>query len=184
MLGKEDLQAIEQLMRTVVEENNKVLREEVKEDITGLRTELKGDITGLRKELKGDITGLRTELKGDITSLRKELKGDITGLRTELKEDIADAKTELRDEFRTEMAELKKDIVNIIDEKIDKSETFLLDEMDRYYQMTKKDILRLESKVNRIDQYYSVRKLEDETRDLRLQLHDKEIEDIKEKLAM
>lgn len=151
MLGKEDLQAIEQLMRTVVEENNKVLREEVKEDITGLRT---------------------------------ELKGDITGLRTELKEDIADAKTELRDEFRTEMAELKKDIVNIIDEKIDKSETFLLDEMDRYYQMTKKDILRLESKVNRIDQYYSVRKLEDETRDLRLQLHDKEIEDIKEKLAM
>ncbi len=162
MLGKEDLQAIEQLMRTVVEENNKVLREEVKED----------------------ITGLRTELKGDITSLRTELKGDITGLRTELKEDIADAKTELRDEFRTEMAELKKDIVNIIDEKIDKSETFLLDEMDRYYQMTKKDILRLESKVNRIDQYYSVRKLEDETRDLRLQLHDKEIEDIKERLAM
>ena len=151
MLGKEDLQAIEQLMRTVVEENNKVLREEVKEDITGLRTELKGDITGLRTELKGDI---------------------------------ADAKTELRDEFRTEMAELKKDIVNIIDEKIDKSETFLLDEMDRYYQMTKKDILRLESNVNRIDQYYSVRKLEDETRDLRLQLHDKEIEDIKERLAM
>ena len=151
MLGKEDLQAIEQLMRTVVEENNKVLREEVKEDITGLRT---------------------------------ELKGDITGLRTELKEDIADAKTELRDEFRTEMAELKKDIVNISVEKIDKCETFLLDEVERYYQMTKKDILRLESKVNRIDQYYSVRKLEDETRDLRLQLHDKEIEDIKERLAM
>ncbi len=165
MLGKEDLKAIEQLMRNVVEENNEVLRTEMFSMKSELRTELKEDITSLRAELKEDIADVRAELKEDIVGVRAELKEDITSVRTEL-------------------AELKKDIENIIDERIEKSETFLLDEMDRYYQMTQKDILRLEDKVDRIDQYYSVRRLEDENRDLKLQIHDEAIEDIRERLAM
>ncbi|MCI8581990.1 MAG: hypothetical protein HFH13_02450 [Dorea sp.] len=165
MLGKEDLKAIEQLMRNVVEENNEVLRTEMFSMKSELRTELKEDITSLRAELKEDIADVRAELKEDIVGVRAELKEDITSVRTEL-------------------AELKKDIENIIDERIEKSETFLLDEMDRYYQMTQKDILRLEGKVDRIDQYYSVRRLEDENRDLKLQIHDEAIEDIRERLAM
>ncbi len=176
MLGKEDLKAIEQLMRNVVEENNEVLRTEMFSMKSELRTELKEDITSLRAELKEDIADVRAELKEDIADVRAELKEDIVGVRAELKEDITSV--------RTELAELKKDIENIIDERIEKSETFLLDEMDRYYQMTQKDILRLEGKVDRIDQYYSVRRLEDENRDLKLQIHDEAIEDIRERLAM
>ena len=125
MLNKEDLKAIEQLMRKVVEENNGVLRLE-----------------------------------------------------------MSDMKTELRSEFRYEMSELKRDIEKTIEVKLEESEEFLLDEMERYYNMAKKDHLNLEEKVDRIDRYYSIRRLEDEERDLKLQLHQEAIDDIKERLAM
>ena len=136
MLSKEDLKAIEQLMRNVVEENNEVLRSEMSD------------------------------------------------MKTELRSEMTDVQTGLREEFRREMSELKRDIEKTIEVKIEESEGFLLDEMERYYNMTKKDLLNLEEKVDRIDRYYSIRRLEDEERDLKLQLHQEAIDDIKERLAM
>ena len=97
---------------------------------------------------------------------------------------MSEMKTELRSEFRYEMSELKRDIEKTIEVKLEESEEFLLDEMERYYNMTKKDLLNLEEKVDRIDRYYSIRRLEDEERDLKLQLHQEAIDDIKERLAM
>ena len=140
MLNKEDLKAIEQLMRKVVEENNEVLRSE--------------------------MSDMKTEL------------------RSEFRCEMSEMKTELRSEFRYEMSELKRDIEKTIEVKLEESEEFLLDEMERYYNMTKKDLLNLEEKVDRIDRYYSIRRLEDEERDLKLQLHQEAIDDIKERLAM
>lgn len=107
-----------------------------------------------------------------------------TELRSEFRCEMSEMKTELRSEFRYEMSELKRDIEKTIEVKLEESEEFLLDEMERYYNMTKKDLLNLEEKVDRIDRYYSIRRLEDEERDLKLQLHQEAIDDIKERLAM
>ncbi len=147
MLSKEDLKAIEQLMRNVVEENNEVLRSE-------------------------------------MSDMKAELRSEMSDMKTELRSEMTDVQTGLREEFRREMSELKRDIEKTIEVKIEESEGFLLDEMERYYNMTKKDLLNLEEKVDRIDRYYSIRRLEDEERDLKLQLHQEAIDDIKERLAM
>ncbi len=56
--------------------------------------------------------------------------------------------------------------------------------MERYYKLTKKDIQILSEKVGRIERYYYVKRAEDSERDLMLQLHQKEIDSIKERLAM
>ena len=118
------------------------------------------------------------------TELRSEMSDMKTELRSEFRCEMSEMKTELRSEFRYEMSELKRDIEKTIEVKLEESEEFLLDEMERYYNMTKKDLLNLEEKVDRIDRYYSIRRLEDEERDLKLQLHQEAIDDIKERLAM
>ena len=116
MLSKEDLKAIEQLMRNVVEENNEVLRSE-------------------------------------MSDMKAELRSEMSDMKTELRSEMTDVQTGLREEFRREMSELKRDIEKTIEVKIEESEGFLLDEMERYYNMTKKDLLNLEEKVDRIDRY-------------------------------
>lgn len=94
--------------------------------------------------------------------------------------------------LRAEMSEMKRDLERTIEEKLEKkleekleeSEGFLLDEMERYYKLTKKDIQILSEKVGRIERYYYVKRAEDSERDLTLLLHQKEIDSIKERLAM
>ncbi len=169
MLSKEDLKAIEQLMRNVVEENNEVLRSEMSD---------------MKAELRSEMSDMKAELRSEMSDMKTELRSEMSGMKTELRSEMTDVQTGLREEFRREMSELKRDIEKTIEVKIEESEGFLLDEMERYYNMTKKDLLNLEEKVDRIDRYYSIRRLEDEERDLKLQLHQEAIDDIKERLAM
>ena len=122
MLSKEDLKLLENMMRTVTADNNKVLRAEM------------------------------SEMKRDLE--------------------------------RTIEEKLEEKLDKKLEEKLEKSEGFLLDEMERYYKLTKKDIQILSEKVGRIERYYYVKRAEDSERDLMLQLHQKEIDSIKERLAM
>lgn len=140
MLSREDFCALEQMMRTVVSDNNEVLRAE--------------------------MSGMKEELRTEMSDMKKEL-------REEFKKDMSEMKEEL-----------KKDIEYTIKERIDNSESFLLDEMERYYLLANKDIQELKVKVSRIDQYYSGRRLEDDERNLKLQNLEIEVNCMKERLAM
>ena len=155
MLSREDFCALEQMMRTVVSDNNEVLRAEM----SGMKEELRTEMSDMKKEL-------REKFKKDMS----EMKG---GLREEFKKDMSEMKEEL-----------KKDIEYTIKERIDNSESFLLDEMERYYLLANKDIQELKVKVSRIDQYYSGRRLEDDERNLKLQNLEIEVNCMKERLAM
>lgn len=133
---------------------------------------------------KKDLKAIEQLMRNVVEENNEVLRSEMVDMKTELRSEMAGMKTELRDEFRREMSEMKKDIEHTVEVKIEASEGFLLDEMERYYELTRKDILRLEEKVDRIDRYYSVRRLEDEERDLKLQLHQEAIDDIRERLAM
>ncbi len=134
MLSKEDLKLLENMMRTVTADNNKVLRAEM-----------------------------------------SEMKRDLERTIEEKLEEKLDKKLEEK---------LEEKLDKKLEEKLEKSEGFLLDEMERYYKLTKKDIQILSEKVGRIERYYYVKRAEDSERDLMLQLHQKEIDSIKERLAM
>lgn len=130
MLSKEDLKLLENMMRTVTADNNKVLRAEM-------------------SEMKRDLERTIEE------KLEKKLE-----------------------------EKLEEKLEKKLEEKLEESEGFLLDEMERYYKLTKKDIQILSEKVGRIERYYYVKRAEDSERDLTLLLHQKEIDSIKERLAM
>ena len=170
MLSREDFCALEKMMRTVVSDNNEVLRAEM----SGMKEEIRTEMSDMKKEL-------REEFKKDMSNMKEDL-------RAEFKKDMSDMKGELREEFKKDMSdmkeELKKDIGYTIKERIGNSESFLLDEMERYYLLANKDIQELKVKVNRIDQYYSGRRLEDDERNLKLQHLEIEVNCMKERLAM
>lgn len=113
---------------------------------------------------------LSAEVKRDMSDMKKELSAEV-------KRDMFGMKEELG-------SELKKDIEYIIKEQIENSESFLLDEMERYYLMANKDIQELKIKVDRIDRYYSSRRVEDDERNLKLEHLQAEVMCMKERLAI
>lgn len=89
--------------------------------------------------------------------------------------------------FEQNNVEMKSFVKDYVKEAINDSEKFLLDEIDRYYNFSKRDIQKLSTKVDDIAGYYRIRKSEDRQYEYLFRLYfkqQKEIDEIKQVLAM
>ena len=115
---------------------------------------------------------LRDEMRENSEELRGEMRENSEELRGEMRENSENLKTELRGEIHSA---------------IEENNELIFDEMERYYQMTHRELEALDKKVTEISDYYRIRKLEDSTSDKLLRLYEQqqeEIEEIKKQLAM
>ena len=89
--------------------------------------------------------------------------------------------------FMQNNTEMKSFVKEYVKEATNESEKFLLDEIDRYYNFSKRDIQKLSAKVDDIAGYYRIRKSEDRQYEYLFRLYlkqQKEIDEIKQVLAM
>ena len=96
-------------------------------------------------------------------------------------------KTYIAEQFEQNNEEMKSFVREHTKEAIEKSESFLLDEIDRYYNFSKRDIQKLSDKIDEIAEYYQIRKSDDTMYNYVIRLYNKqqkEIDEIKQVLAM
>ena len=77
-------------------------------------------------------------------------------------------------------------IMRQVDEKITKSEIFLLDEIERTRNILEKRIDKIEQDIDELKQYYRITKLEDSNVELLLKINDelsKRVEALEKKIA-
>lgn len=79
-------------------------------------------------------------------------------LRKEMLENIET----LRSEMTVNLKVMRKDIDESVQREISRSESFLLDEIDRFYQLTKAEIRKLSAKVDELSAYYTNRKQDED----------------------
>ena len=106
---------------------------------------------------------------------------------TALSANSAEMKAYIDERFEQNNAEMKAYIKEYVKEAVKESESFLLDEIDRYYNFAKRDIQNLADKLQEIAEYYRIRKIEDNRYDYVIRLYHKqqrEINEIKQVLAM
>ena len=99
----------------------------------------------------------------------------------------AEMKEYIGEQFEQNNAEMKSFVREYVKEAINDSEKILLDEIDRYYNFSKRDIQKLSAKVDDIAGYYRIRKSEDRQYEYLFRLYfkqQKEIDEIKQVLAM
>ena len=99
----------------------------------------------------------------------------------------ADMKEYIDERFEQNNAEMKEYVDNSIRSEIHRSESFLLDEIDRYYNFSKRDFQKLSSRVDDIARYYKIQKSEDRQYEYLFRMYfkqQKEIDEIKQVLAM
>jgi len=102
-------------------------------------------------------------------------------------ENNKEMKAYIDERFEQNNKEMKEFVVEHVKEAITKSESFLLDEIDRFYSYTKAEIQKLHKKMDEIAEYYKIRKMEDHMYGYVIQLYhkqQKEIDEIKQVLAM
>ena len=158
MLDEKDVFIIKDIVESAIEKNNYILRDEMRENSENLKKEL-------REEMRENLESLKEELRGEMRENSEELRG-------EMRENSENLKTELRGEIHSA---------------IEENNELIFDEMERYYQMTHRELEALDKKVTEISDYYRIRKLEDSTSDKLLRLYEQqqeEIEEIKKQLAM
>lgn len=117
-----------------------------------------------------------TAIKENNEELKTELRSDMKAMEEGIRSDMKDMDKSIRSDLRKEIREA-----------ISESESFLLDEMERYYQLTRKDICRIDKKVDEIAEYYRIRRSEDNMCSVLFTLYHQqqsEIDAIKEKIAM
>ena len=118
--------------------------------------------------------------RGKVGEQEEELRG-------EMRENAENLKKDLRGEMRENSENLKTELRGEIHSAIEENNELIFDEMERYYQMTHRELEALDKKVTEISDYYRIRKLEDSTSDKLLRLYEQqqeEIEEIKKQLAM
>ena len=86
----------------------------------------------------------------------------------------AEMKTYIDERFEQNNADMKTYVKEYVKEAIKESESFLLDEIDRYYNFTKRDIQKLAAKVDDIAEYYRIRKSEDRQYEYVIRLYHKQ----------
>ena len=128
------------------------------------------------------------------SELRKEFREANEELRNELRSEFREANEELRKEFREVNEETKTSLKGYFHECMEKNNELIFDEMERYYQLTRQDIKSLEQKVTEMDNYYRIRKLEDDVsgkvlkisdrHEVMLNKHEKDIQELQQKVAM
>lgn len=96
-------------------------------------------------------------------------------------------KAYMDERFEQNNEEMRAFVKECVKDAIKESESFLLDEIDRYYNFSKRDIQKLSAKVDSIANYYRIRKNEDRQFEYVMRLYYKqqrEIDEIKQVLAM
>ena len=86
----------------------------------------------------------------------------------------------MKESIEEAKAELKEYTVEHVKEVAHDSESFLLDEIDRFYNFAKRDIQKLSSKVEEIAEYYKIRKMEESKYDYVIRLYHKQQQEINE----
>ena len=97
-----------------------------------------------------------------------------------MRENTENLKKELRGEMRENSENLKTELRGEIHSAIEENNELIFDEMERYYQMTHRELEALDKKVTEISDYYRIRKLEDSTSDKLLRLYEQQQEEIEE----
>ena len=184
MLDEKDVFIIKDIVESAIEKNNYILRDEMRENSENLKKEL-------REEMRENLESLKEELRGEMRENSEELRGEMREnseeLRGEMRENSENLKKELRGEMRENSENLKTELRGEIHSAIEENNELIFDEMERYYQMTHRELEALDKKVTEISDYYRIRKLEDSTSDKLLRLYEQqqeEIEEIKKQLAM
>lgn len=124
----------------------------IKHDLAGLKQEfgsMKQDMAGLKQEfsdMKQDMAGLKQEFS-DMKQEFGGMKQDMAGLKQEL----CNTKNELREEIRS-------------------VENSVLEEIDRVQEIMEKRLDKQDERINVLEQYYKIRKVDDENISLVLNL--------------
>ena len=199
MLDEKDVFIIKDIVESAIEKNNYILRDEMRENSENLKKELREEMREnsenlkkeLREEMRENLESLKEELRGEMRENSEELRGEMREnseeLRGEMRENSENLKKELRGEMRENSENLKTELRGEIHSAIEENNELIFDEMERYYQMTHRELEALDKKVTEISDYYRIRKLEDSTSDKLLRLYEQqqeEIEEIKKQLAM
>ena len=185
MLSQQDLNMMESMMVRVVgaavAANNAELKAYIDERIEQVKTELK-------EYIDERIEQAKVELKKYIDERIEQVK---TELKEYMDERIEQAKVELKEYMDERIgqakAELKEFAREHVKEVVHESESFLLDEIDRFYNFGKRDIQKLTARVEEIVEYYRIRKSEESRFDYVIHLYHKqqqEINEIRQVLAM
>ena len=145
-----------QAIRGIFREETASLREEM----TGLHKEtasLREEMTGLHKEtasLREEMTGLHKE----TASLREEM----TGLHKET--------ASLRVEFQQNLEKTEKNILEVLRKEIRASENSTLEEVDRLQEIMERRIGEVNEKIENVERYYRISRLENDNTTLVLQI--------------
>ena len=180
MLDEKDVFIIKDIVESAIEKNNYILRDEMRENSENLKKEL-------REEMRENLESLKEELRGEMRENSEELRGEMRENSEELRGEMRENSEELRGEMRENSENLKTELRGEIHSAIEENNELIFDEMERYYQMTHRELEALDKKVTEISDYYRIRKLEDSTSDKLLRLYEQqqeEIEEIKKQLAM
>ena len=148
----------------------------------------------LRKEFREANEELRNELRSEFREANEELRKEFREANEELRKEFREVNEELRKEFREVNEETKTSLKGYFHECMEKNNELIFDEMERYYQLTRQDIKSLEQKVTEMDNYYRIRKLEDDVsgkvlkisdrHEVMLNKHEKDIQELQQKVAM
>ena len=118
---------------------------------------LREEMTGLHKEtasLREEVTGLHKE----TASLREEM----TGLHKET--------ASLRVEFQQNLEKTEKNILEVLRKEIRASENSTLEEVDRLQEIMERRIGEVNEKIENVERYYRISRLENDNTTLVLQI--------------
>ena len=128
-------------------------------------------MTGLHKEtasLREEVTGLHKEtasLREEMTGLHKEtasLREEMTGLHKET--------ASLRVEFQQNLEKTEKNILEVLRKEIRASENSTLEEVDRLQEIMERRIGEVNEKIENVERYYRISRLENDNTTLVLQI--------------
>ena len=106
---------------------------------------------------------------------------------TALTTNNAEMKEYIDERFEQNNAEMRRFVRTHVKEATNESEKILLDEINRYYNFSKREMQKLSAKIDDIAGYYRIRKSEDRQYEYLFRLYlkqQKEIDEIKQVLVM
>ena len=122
--------------------------------------------------------------KNDLTAIRQILREEIQESNVLIFNRIDEAieKNNVLIFNRIDEAIEKNNVVifNKIDAAIEENNVLIFDEMERYYQMNRNEILELKTKMEELEQYYKIKKLEDNTVTILLRITEEIRSDVNE----
>lgn len=149
-----------------------------REELEPVKEELKGEISELREDvciLQGDVKILQSDmnnLKDRVSNLEvevKEIREETANLREEVT-GLHEETASLREEFRQNLEKTEKNILEVMRKEIRASENSTLEEVDRLQEIMERQIREVNGKVDNLEKYYRISRLENDNTTLVLQI--------------